>query len=143
MNRFEELVGRAVFKGDSSALDQLTRLGGLTEGPFEGAAKRFKAVAANEGISDEFIRRVVVMQLLKEDRFIPIFVYLERVLAGLGMSFYSPGGSIQRRVCVLLSELFGVSEPDEYSSKYLNSVAVRVGLDLLATEVIQRNRPSP
>jgi hypothetical protein len=94
----------------------------------------------SEGVNDEFIRQVVLGQLLNEDRFIPIVLYL--VLTDLGMSFYSPGGSIQRRVYVLLSVLFGVDELNDYHSKYLNSMAVRVGLDLLATEIVKRNRAS-
>jgi hypothetical protein len=48
---------------------------------------------AGSGISDDFVRQVVVEQLLNETRFTPIFAYLEEVLAGLGMSFYSPGAA--------------------------------------------------
>src|SRR5580704_2161570 len=65
-------------------------------------------------IDDECIRRVVVEQLLYEERFAPVFGYLEQELSGLGMQFYSPGGSIQRRVWTLLRELFGLEIKSEY-----------------------------
>ncbi len=85
-------------------------------------------------IDDECIRRVVVEELCA-DEFGPIFAYLEKVLTGLGMEFYSPGGSVTRRVWILLAELFGVREP----SKYLDQMAVRVGLEQLASEVVKRS----
>jgi hypothetical protein len=87
--------------------------------------------------SDECIRRVVIEQLWGSDRFNPIFAYLEEILTALGMQFYSPGGSVQRRVCILLAELFGVGVTPEYV-KYAKNPAVRVGLDLLADEIVRR-----
>jgi len=52
------------------------------------------------------------------------------------MQFFSPGGSIQRRVVCLLSEAFGVEDFDY--AEYLSNLEVRVGLDLLADEVAKR-----
>jgi hypothetical protein len=86
------------------------------------------------GIDRERIRQVVIEQLLHEEGFAQIFPYLERVLSDLGMEFYSPGGSVQRRVCVLVCELFGL----EPHSKWLDHSAVRIGLDLLASQVVAR-----
>jgi hypothetical protein len=88
-------------------------------------------------INDECIRRILVEQLRHEEYFLPIFVYLERELSALGMEFYSPGGSVQRRVWVLLGELFGARDKSEYSA-YIEHSTVRVGLDLLANEIAKR-----
>ena len=86
------------------------------------------------GITMEFILKLVVEELLKDEAFIRYFYYLQDVLSGKGESFFSPGGSIQRRVITLLSEVFGLSRWRSYS----HSVDVRVGLDPLADEVAKR-----
>ena len=81
---------------------------------------------------------IVIAQLSNEKSFIPVFMLLEESLSAMGMEFSSPGGSIQRRVCRLLEEVFGlqsVAEPE-----YLGDLSVRVGLDLLADEVAKRCR---
>jgi len=86
------------------------------------------------GIDEEFIRVTVVRELLLEEKFNPIFWYLEGVLSGMGMKFFSPGGSIQRRVCALLVSAFGLQK-DPYYTKFLQETSVRVGLDLIADEI--------
>ena len=86
------------------------------------------------GITREFILKVVVEELLKDEAFIQYFYYLQDVLSGMGESFFSPGGSIQRRVITLLAEVFGLGRG--YS--YPHSIEVRVGLDPLADEVARR-----
>jgi hypothetical protein len=90
-------------------------------------------------IDDECVRRIVVEQLLHEERFASVFIYLDRELSALGMQFYSPGGSVQRRVWVLLGELFGLRD----KSEYIKHSTVRVGLDLLANEVATRCHDAP
>jgi hypothetical protein len=89
-------------------------------------------------VTSECIRDIVVDQLLGEESFTPVFLFLEESLSALGMQFYSPGGSIQRRVCQLLGEVFGLYSGRE--SKYLSDLSVRVGLDLFANEVTTRCR---
>jgi hypothetical protein len=91
-----------------------------------------------QNIDGECIRSVIVDQLWGNEQFNPVFIYLEQVLAGLGMQFYSPGGSVPRRLWVMLTELFGLEKRSKELSKYLDSAAVRVGLDLLASEVVNR-----
>jgi hypothetical protein len=86
------------------------------------------------GITREFILKVVVEELQREDPFIRYFYYLQEVLSGMGESFSSPGGSIQRRVITLLAEVFGLARG--YS--YPDSIEVRVALDPLADEVAKR-----
>jgi hypothetical protein len=88
------------------------------------------------GVTHECIRHVVVGQLLHEESFAPVFLFLEESLSAIGMEFSSPGGSIQRRVCWLLGEVFGLEGSG--CSEYLRNSAVRVGLDLLADEVEER-----
>ncbi|MGH6673881.1 MAG: hypothetical protein ACRECV_18180 [Xanthobacteraceae bacterium] len=89
-------------------------------------------------IDGECIRKVIVDQLWGNEQYNPIFTYLEEVLTALGMQFYSPGGSVPRRVWVLLAELFGLEKRSNELSKYLDNKAVRLGLDLLASEVVNR-----
>lgn len=91
-----------------------------------------------QNVDGECIRSVIVDQLWGNEQFNPVFIYLEEVLAVLGMQFYSPGGSVPRRIWVLLTELFGLEKRSKELSKYLDSEAVRVGLDLLASEVVDR-----
>lgn len=87
-------------------------------------------------IDSECIRRVVVEELLYAHGFDYIFDFLEDALTALGVEFFSPGGSIQRRVSYLLLEVFGFGALP--SSQYLQDTAVRVGLDLLADEIEKR-----
>lgn len=89
-------------------------------------------------VTRECIGHVVVFELLHEESFAPIFLFLEESLSAAGMEFFSPGGSIQRRVCWLLGEVFGLE--GNRCSEYLRNSAVRVGLDLLADEVTKRCR---
>jgi hypothetical protein len=90
------------------------------------------------GITGECIRNVVVDQLLREESFIPVFHFLQQSLSAMGMEFFSPGGSIQRVVCWLLGDAFGLYGSNR--SEFLSNSAVRVGLDLLADEVAKRCR---
>ena len=85
-------------------------------------------------ISKECIRNIVVEELLDDDLFSQYFYYLQVVLSEMGVRFYSPGGSIQRRVIGLLAEYF---DPDRRYS-YAKTIEVRVGLDPLADEVVKR-----
>lgn len=87
-------------------------------------------------ISRQCISDIVVGQLLDNESFIPVFYFLEDKLSEMGMKFFSPGGSIQRRVCGLLAEMFGLDGID--TSEFIRNTAVRVGLDLLADEVAKR-----
>jgi hypothetical protein len=91
-----------------------------------------------QGIDREFIRKLVIEELLRDDAFIHYFYYLEYVLMKMGEEFHSPGGSIQRRVITLLAEMFGLGR--WYS--YPHSIEVRVGLDPLA-DVIARRFQNP
>ena len=92
-----------------------------------------------EGVDLESIRTVIVDQLTSDPDFQPVFRFLYAKLSDLGMEFYSPGGSIQRKVICLLLELFGLSE-NGYS-EYLKNGDVRVGLDLISDEIINRSQP--
>jgi hypothetical protein len=56
----------------------------------------------------------------------------------MGMKFFSPGGSIQRRVCGLLGFVFGLKKDDPYYTQFIQPTAVRVGLDLIADEIERR-----
>ena len=78
----------------------------------------------------------IVIELFRDTSFYDLFRYLEMELGSLGMHFFSPGGSIQRRVCGLLNEAFGIQ--DSECADYLESLRVRIGLDLLADEVSER-----
>ena len=95
-----------------------------------------KLPRSDSGIDHECIRHVVVEQLLHEGPFVNIFYFLESTLSALGMEFHSPGGSIQRRVCQLLGEVFGLGASGW--SEYLQHTAVRVGLDQITDEVAKR-----
>jgi hypothetical protein len=86
------------------------------------------------GITRGFILKVVVEELQREATFIQYFYYLQEVLTDMGESFFSPSGSIQRRVITLLAEVFGLARG--YS--YPDSIEVRVALDPLADEVAKR-----
>ncbi len=88
------------------------------------------------GITTQDIRRFIVDELLNENSFSDVFQFLEVTLESLGMRFYSPGGSLQRRTTALLSEVFGLD--DFGMCEYLTNVDVRVCLDLLADEVMRR-----
>lgn len=90
------------------------------------------------GVDAEIIRKVIVDQLITDPDFQPVFGFLYAKLADLGMEFYSPGGSIQRKAIYLLLEIFGLSE-NGYS-EYLKNIDVRVGLDLISDEIINRSR---
>ena len=63
-------------------------------------------------------------------------IYLENELSALGMEFHVPPYSVQRRLWVLLGELFGLRD----KSEYIKHSTVRVGLDLLANEIVRRCR---
>ena len=91
------------------------------------------------GIDEEFIRVIVINEMLFEEKFIPVFWYLEEVLTDLGMKFSSPGGSVQRRICGFLGFLFGLQKSSPHYTKFLEFTAVRVGLDLIADEIVRRH----
>jgi len=84
----------------------------------------------------EGIRRVVFDSLSREEEFIEVFVFLENALSSLGMEFYSPGGSPLRRICNLLREAFGLDGAGQ--SQYLRHTEVRVGIHLVASEIVRR-----
>ncbi len=88
------------------------------------------------GITYDCLRHVVVYQLWNDDSFTSHFTFLHETLSEMGMEFFYPGGSIQRRICVLLRELFGLEDSEE--SRYLKNTNVRIGLDAFADEVIKR-----
>ena len=90
------------------------------------------------GITRECIRHVVVDQLLEEDSFAALFSFLLTTLSSMGVEFFSPGGSIQRRVCALLGAVFGLEGSEE--SEYLRNTAVRIALDPIADEVTKRKQ---
>ena len=87
-------------------------------------------------LSKEDIRRIVTEELLHESTFGGVFDHLQVMLTSLGMQFYSPGGSIQRRVCILLEEIFGLGTG--YGPEFISNHDVRICLDLLAAEIIKR-----
>jgi len=87
-------------------------------------------------IDSEYILRVLKDDLSRERFFVEVLYFLEDTLAKLGMEFYSPGGSVLRRVWQLLGEVFGLSSSGH--SEYLQHMPVRVGLDLLADEIAKR-----
>lgn len=89
-------------------------------------------------VSVERIRQIIVGQLLYEPPYPDYFRFVSESLSSLGVEFYAPGGSVQRRVWQLLIELFGI-EDGEWS-EFLYSVRVRAGLDELADEVAARCR---
>ena len=90
------------------------------------------------GITRECIRHVVVDQLLEEDSFAALFSFLLTTLSSMGVEFFSPGGSIQRRVCALLGAVFGLEGSEE--SECLRNTAVRIALDPIADEVTKRKQ---
>lgn len=83
------------------------------------------------GITHDFIARIVLDQLPNEKEFLDVLDLLEQALSRLGMKFYSPGGSIQRRALQLLGEVFGLTPV----SGYLRSNEVRICLDQIADAV--------
>jgi len=91
-----------------------------------------------QGVTRDCIRDVVVIQLLHEESFALVFLFLEESVSSMGMQFFSPGGRIQRRVWWLLGEVFGLEGGE--GAKYLRDISVRVGLDLIADEVAKRCR---
>lgn len=90
------------------------------------------------GIGTEDIRHIVVEELFRDGSFDDIFWFLQSKLGSLGMQFFSPGGSIQRQVCILLKEVFGLG--DGRGSDYLKNIEVRIGLELLADEITKRRK---
>lgn len=76
--------------------------------------------------------------LLSDSSLGAVFVFLERSLSAVGMEFFSPGGSFERRLYVLLGAMFGAdSDVPSYFSNYIRDTAVRVALDTLADEVVR------
>lgn len=94
---------------------------------------------ASQLIDSECIRRVIVDELHNDQTFAPVFAFLFEALSSLGMEFYSPGGSLQRRVWGLLEIVFGLAASNHYFARYLEDRSVRIGIDLLADEVERRN----
>ena len=93
---------------------------------------------SSSGIDSEFIRRTVIEELLPDEKFYFVFYFLEDVLLEMGMKFSSPGGSIQRSIWGMLEFVFGLEEDYPPYTKFLQSTAVRIGLDLLADEIERR-----
>ena len=90
------------------------------------------------GIDNEFIRRTTIDELLPDEKFNLVFRYFEDVLTRMGMEFYSPGGSLQRRVWGMLNIMFGLDKNSPPYTKFHQANAVRVGMDLLADEIERR-----
>jgi hypothetical protein len=61
--------------------------------------------------------------------------FLERTLIALGAEFYSPGGSVLRRILQLLYALGG--DEEAWGRQYLGDIRVRVALDLLAKDILE------
>ncbi len=85
-------------------------------------------------IGYDFIRDTVIGNL---DEFDWVMTLLKKRLLELNMEFYSPGGSIQRRVCQFLDIVFNNSENDRLRT-YLNDFTVRVFVDAVADAVAER-----
>ncbi|MFC1665589.1 hypothetical protein ACFL17_08185 [Pseudomonadota bacterium] len=88
------------------------------------------------GVTRGCIQKVVFGPLSHEESFSNLFLFLEESLSEIGMEFFSPGGTVQRRVCTLLGEVFGLGGVRQ--SQYLLNTAVRIGLDAMADEIIKR-----
>lgn len=85
-------------------------------------------------IGYDFIRDTVIGNL---DEFDWVMTLLEKRLSELDMVFYSPGGSIQRRVCQFLDIVFNNNENNRLRT-YLNDSTVRVFVDTVADTVADR-----
>jgi hypothetical protein len=93
-----------------------------------------KAYPANVKI-DEKLLFDIVQQLLNEYDYAKIHDYLYDVLTELGVEFFSPGGSPQRRIAMLTFELLSGCQDD-----LLGNLRVRIGIDQIAAEVENRLR---
>jgi|GEM_PF-588818 len=80
----------------------------------------------------------VVSQLFDEDSLAPILRFLEESLIATGVQFFSPGGTFERYLLGLMQEVFGLHEYHNYYEPELKNTAVRIGVDIIANEVIQR-----
>ena len=89
-------------------------------------------------IPGEYILKVVVEELLPNEAFVPHFRYLKEELTARGYEFYSPGGTIQRRVMGLLDFLLNKKTENDRYTDLVKDVEIRVALDPLAEEVIKR-----
>ena len=89
-------------------------------------------------IPSEYILKVVVEELLPNEAFAPHFLYLVEELTARGYVFYSPGGTIQRRVMGLLDFLLNKKTENDRYTDLVKDVEIRVALDPLAEEVIKR-----
>ncbi|MGB4224479.1 MAG: hypothetical protein WBJ54_11755 [Syntrophorhabdus sp.] len=79
----------------------------------------------------------VVSQLFDEDPLAPILRFLEESLIATGIQFSSPGDTFERYLLGLMKEVFGLHEY-HYCEPELKNTAVRIGVDIIANEVIRR-----
>jgi hypothetical protein len=97
-------------------------------------------------IPSEYILKVVVEELLPDEAFAPYFRYIAEELTDRGYEFYSPGGTIQRRVMGLLDFLLNKKTENTPYRDLVKDIEIRVALEPLAEEVIKRyneqNAPS-
>lgn len=90
------------------------------------------------GIDRDRMNAIVLRQISQDPRFMFLMSYLEDVLSRLGMEFSAPGGTIERRICTLLEELYGFERSGLES--YLNNTSVRIALDQIAAEIERRSK---
>jgi hypothetical protein len=81
------------------------------------------------------------IDLAKESPFDIIYYHLENELSRRGVEFFSPGGSIQRRVSQIAKVMIGMNVNAEYS-QLLGDIEIRVPMDLIVDEVTRRAESS-
>lgn len=89
-----------------------------------------------EGFSEESIRSVLLNEMQNEEFYLGIFHFIANTLTSQGVVFSSPGGSPQRHIWILVSKAFGFFPPSH--DVRLNNLDIRIGVDLLADEVVKR-----
>lgn len=88
-----------------------------------------------EGITKEFIRNIMREEIWKDDSLLPLLAFIINSLSKCGMEFFSPGGSEMRRVGDQVKIYLGLGDIHE---SYLHHPDVRIGVELLADEIIKR-----
>ena len=91
------------------------------------------------GITGEQVRDIVIDELMSDWHYSWVFLQLQRRLQGRGIEFFSPGGSIQRHVWVLVECILGLRRdfPEDYWL-YQRYADIRVLVDPIVDEVIRR-----
>lgn len=77
------------------------------------------------------------IDLAKDPPFDIIYYHLENELSRRGVEFFSPGGSIQRRVAQIAKVMIGMNVNAEYN-QLLGEIEIRVPMDLIMDEVTRR-----